>query len=60
MRPCGIIVLLSELFSTESKSQVYASLHATTSFSFYYTFAIFITEEKNLSFAIAIICDLHK
>ena len=27
MRPCGIIVLLSELFSTESKSQVYATLH---------------------------------
>ena len=27
MRPCGIIVLLSELFSTESKSQVYAILH---------------------------------
>ena len=27
MRPCGIIVLLSELFFTESKSQVYASLH---------------------------------
>lgn len=27
MRPCGVIVLLSELFSTESKSQVYATLH---------------------------------
>jgi len=27
MRPCGVIVLFSELFSTESKSQVYATLH---------------------------------
>ena len=27
MRPCGVIVLLSELFCTESKSQVYATLH---------------------------------
>jgi len=27
MRPCGIIVLLSELFSCESVSQVYAILH---------------------------------
>ena len=27
MRPCEIIVLLSELFHTESKSQVYATLH---------------------------------
>jgi len=27
MRPCGIIVLLAELFTSESKSQVYANLH---------------------------------
>ena len=27
MRPCGVIVLFSELFYTESKSQVYATLH---------------------------------
>ena len=27
MRPCGIVVLLTELFNAESKSQVYASLH---------------------------------
>ena len=27
MRPCGIIVLLSELFISESKSQVYGCLH---------------------------------
>ena len=27
MRPCGIIVLLSELLSTESKLQVYVTLH---------------------------------
>lgn len=27
IRPCGIIVLLSELFTSESKAQVYASLH---------------------------------
>ena len=27
MRPCGIIVLLSELFRAESISQVYATLH---------------------------------
>ena len=25
--PCGIIVMISELFRAESKSQVYASLH---------------------------------
>lgn len=25
--PCGIIMLVSELFRSESKSQVYASLH---------------------------------
>ena len=27
MRPCGVIVLLSELFCTESKLQVYETLH---------------------------------
>ena len=27
VRPCGIIVLLAELFRAESKSQVYANLH---------------------------------
>ena len=27
MRPCGIIVLLSELYIAESKSQVYGYLH---------------------------------
>ena len=27
MWPCGIVVLLTELFSAESKSQVFASLH---------------------------------
>ena len=27
MRPCGIILLLAELFTSESKSQVYANLH---------------------------------
>ena len=27
MRPCGVIVLLSELFTTESKTQVYGCLH---------------------------------
>lgn len=27
MWPCGILVLLAELFSAESKSQVFASLH---------------------------------
>ena len=27
IRPCGVIVLLAELFSSESKSQVYAHLH---------------------------------
>ena len=27
MRPCGIIVLLNELFTAESKSQVYGCLH---------------------------------
>ncbi len=27
IRPCGIIVLLSELFVAESKTQVYACLH---------------------------------
>ena len=27
MKPCGIIVLLSELFTSESKSQVYANVH---------------------------------
>ena len=27
MWPCGILVMLSELFSAESKSQVFASLH---------------------------------
>lgn len=27
MRPCGIIVLLSDLYIAESKSQVYGSLH---------------------------------
>ena len=27
MWPCGILVLLSELFTSESKSQVFASLH---------------------------------
>ena len=27
IRPCGIIVLLSELFTSESKAQVYANLH---------------------------------
>ena len=27
VRPCGIIVLLAELFRAESKSQVYAILH---------------------------------
>lgn len=27
MRPCGIIVLLAELFKAESVSQVYATLH---------------------------------
>ena len=25
--PCGIVVMLSELFSAESKSQVFAALH---------------------------------
>ena len=25
--PCGVIVMLSELFSAESKSQVFAALH---------------------------------
>jgi len=27
MRPCGVIVLFAELYSSESKSQVYAHLH---------------------------------
>ena len=27
MRPCGIIVLIAELFTSESKSQVYGCLH---------------------------------
>ena len=27
MRPCGMIVLLNELFTSESKSQVYGCLH---------------------------------
>ena len=27
LRPCGVIVLLAELFTSESKSQVYAYLH---------------------------------
>ena len=27
MRPCGVIVLLSELYVSESKSQVYGYLH---------------------------------
>jgi len=27
LRPCGVIVLLCELFTSESKSQVYAQLH---------------------------------
>lgn len=27
LRPCGVIVLLSELFTSESKPQVYAYLH---------------------------------
>ena len=27
MRPCGMIVLLSELFTAESKTQVYGCLH---------------------------------
>ena len=27
IRPCGVIVLLAELFTSESKSQVYAILH---------------------------------
>ena len=27
MWPCGIVVLLTELFSAESKTQVYAALH---------------------------------
>ena len=27
VRPCGVIVLLAELFRAESKSQVYANLH---------------------------------
>ncbi len=27
MWPCGIVVLLAELFTAESKSQVYAALH---------------------------------
>ena len=27
LRPCGIIVLVAELFRAESKSQVYANLH---------------------------------
>ena len=27
MRPCGLIILLSELFTSESKSQVYGCLH---------------------------------
>lgn len=27
IRPCGVIVLLAELFSSDSKSQVYACLH---------------------------------
>ena len=27
IRPCGVIVLFAELFTAESKSQVYAHLH---------------------------------
>lgn len=27
MHPCGVIVLLSELYTSESKSQVYGCLH---------------------------------
>ena len=27
IRPCGVIVLLAELFSSESKTQVYGHLH---------------------------------
>ena len=27
LRPCGMIVLLTELFRSESKAQVYGSLH---------------------------------
>jgi len=27
MRPCGMIILFSELFTAESKTQVYANLH---------------------------------
>lgn len=27
MRPCGIIILLGELFTAESKTQVYGFLH---------------------------------
>ena len=27
MRPCGLIILLAELFSAESISQIYANLH---------------------------------
>ena len=27
LRPCGVIVMLSELFTSESKSQVYAYIH---------------------------------
>ena len=27
MRPCGVIVLLSKLFTTQSKTQVYGCLH---------------------------------
>lgn len=27
MRPCGVIVLLTELFISESKSQVYGCMH---------------------------------
>ena len=27
IRPCGVIVFLAELFTSESKAQVYGSLH---------------------------------
>jgi hypothetical protein len=28
IRPCGIIVMLTELFTSESKTQVYGALHS--------------------------------
>lgn len=46
VRPCGIIVLLAELFRAESKSQVYANLHE------------FLRKQPNVSENLGMICSI--